>query len=266
MTWAQTLILAFIQGITEFLPVSSSAHLILVPSLLGWPDQGLAFDVAVHVGTLAAILLYFWSDLKALFKECRASVLHEKRRGDKIALAGLIVLATIPVGLLGLFFKSFIEHHLRATQVIAYTTIGFGLLLGMVDYLNQKRKTRDLSVLKWQDALLIGLGQALSLIPGTSRSGITLTAALMCGFDRASAARFSFLMAIPVIVLAGFLQVVHLIKDPVMIEWRFLASGFCVAAISGYACIHYFLKLINRVALWPFVLYRLGLGVLLLAA
>lgn len=270
MTWTQTIILALIQGITEFLPVSSSAHLILAPSLLAWPDQGLAFDVAVHVGTLIAIMGYFWVDLKTLVKDCLASVFQAKsifqgRLVGQASLAGLIVVATIPVGLCGLVCKSLIETHLRSTQIIAYATIGFGLLLWVADYLNRQVKTRNLSTLKWPDALLIGLAQAVSLIPGTSRSGITLTMGLMRGFNREAAARFSFLMAIPVITLAGALQICSLIKSPQIIEWKFLVGGLCIAGLSGYACIHYFLKLINRIGILPFVLYRLGLGLILLS-
>jgi undecaprenyl-diphosphatase len=261
MNWTQTIILALIQGLSEFLPVSSSAHLILVPSLLGWADQGLAFDVAVHVGTLIAILIYFRLDLKTLVHDCCCSIAESKMVGEA-PLAAYIVLATIPVGLFGLWLKPFIENHLRSTQVIAYATIGFGLVLWIADRLS--RHARDLRSLGWVDALAIGLGQVLSLIPGTSRSGITLSVGLMRGFSRESAARFSFLMAIPVMTLAGILQCYDLMKTPSVIEWQFLIGGVCVAGLSGYVCIHYFLRLINRVGLWPFVLYRLCLGLALL--
>lgn len=263
MNWTQTIVLSLIQGLTEFLPVSSSAHLILAPKLLGWVDQGLAFDVIVHVGTLVAIMAYFRRDLYVI-----TGNLLETR---KASLGLLIILATIPVGLCGLLFHHWIESHLRSTTVIALSTIGFGLLLWLADQINLKKRAlhrqRALQALGWRDALWIGLAQAISLIPGASRSGITLTAGLLLGFDRATAARFSFLIAIPVMVLSGSLETIHLIKNPTPIEWQFLVTGLLISAISGYLCIHYFLKLMERIGLWPFVLYRclLGLGLVFLS-
>jgi len=261
----QICVLALVQGLSEFLPVSSSAHLILIPKLFGWADQGLAFDIAVHVGTLFAVLLYFRHDLLSLCKHGMGVLTgHSMNTAAKTdaKIAWSIVLATIPVGLCGLAFKSSIETHLRSPLVIAYSTIGFGLLLWVADRMGAKQKT--FSSFRWRDAVAIGLGQALALIPGTSRSGITLTVGLMLGLTPQTAARFSFLLSIPVIVLAAGLEVLSLFKQGDVIHWELLMMGACIAGLSGYACIHYFLKLLKRVGLFPFVCYRLCLGTALL--
>jgi undecaprenyl-diphosphatase len=261
----QITVLAIVQGLTEFLPVSSSAHLILIPKLFGWADQGLAFDIAVHVGTLFAVLLYFCHDLLSLCKHGMGILIGQSmntaaKTDAKIAWS--MVLATIPVGLCGLAFKGFIETHLRSPLVIAYSTIGFGLLLWLADRIGAKQRT--FKNFGWGDAMAIGLGQALALIPGTSRSGITLTVGLMLGLTPQAAARFSFLLSIPVIVLAAALALISLYKQGGLIDWQSLMMGACIAGLSGYACIHYFLKLLSCVGLFPFICYRLCLGTALL--
>ncbi len=261
----QIFVLAIVQGLTEFLPVSSSAHLILIPKLFGWADQGLAFDIAVHVGTLFAVILYFRQDLILLCKHGLGILVGRRMNTEakiNAKIAWAIVLATIPVGLCGLAFKGLIETHLRSPLVIAYSTLGFGLLLWVADRLGAKQRT--FKHFRWGDAVAIGLGQALALIPGTSRSGVTLTVGLMLGLTPESAARFSFLLSIPVIVLAAGLAVVSLYQQGGLIDWQALMIGACIAGLSGYACIHYFLKLLNRVGLFPFVCYRLCLGTALL--
>ena len=177
MDLIQILVLAVIQGLSEFLPISSSAHLILPSELLGWPDQGLAFDVAVHVGSLAAVIMYFRRDIAALIAAFFASAVKGQHSAES-RLCWYIVLGTIPVGLSGLWFDELIEQHLRSIAVIAATTIFFGLLLGMAD--RRAKESHGLDKLTWRSALWIGLAQALALIPGTSRSGITMTAALAC--------------------------------------------------------------------------------------
>lgn len=256
----QIVVLSFVQGITEFLPVSSSAHLILVPEIFGWPDQGPSFDIAVHVGTLVAVLLYFRCDLlkmmKAFVRGCLGNGLTQEAK-----LLWAIGFATIPVGLTGLLLKSFIQGSLRKTSVIVATTLVFALLLWFADWMGKRK--RSLADIRWYDVLAIGCGQALSLIPGTSRSGITLTVGLLCGLTRASAARFSFLLSIPVIILAGGLETYTLIQQSTTIHWSVLAWGAVLSGLSGFCCIHIFLKLIEAVGLLPFVLYRLALGVFL---
>lgn len=261
MDLLQIVVLALLQGLTEFLPISSSAHLILVPVLTGWPDQGLAFDVAVHLGTLSAVVLYFRRELGAMAAQWLGSLAGGGLTPDA-RLAWAVLLGTIPVGLAGLWFKDLVETTLRSPLVIAATTIVFGLLLGWADL--KGRRLRDEHAIGWRDVLVIGLAQALALIPGTSRSGVTMTAGLALGLTRQGAARFSFLLSIPVIVLAGGLETLELIAAPDEVHWRVLLGGALLSGLAAYLCIHYFLKLLERTGMWPFVLYRLLLGVYLL--
>lgn len=261
MDFIQILALAVLQGITEFLPISSSAHLILLPILASWEDQGLAFDVAVHIGTLAAVIFYFRHTLKRITLDWISS-LQQKQLVGESRLAWAILLGTIPVGLAGLFLKDFIELFLRSPIIIAVTTIVFGLLLGWADW--QGKRHRDEHSLNWKDVLIIGIAQAIALIPGTSRSGITITAGLMLGLTRDAAARFSFLLSIPVIVLAGSLLTLDLVTTPGATDWTALLTGTIFSAISAYLCIMLFLKMLQRIGMWPFVLYRLALGAFLL--
>lgn len=259
METLQIVILALVQGITEFLPISSSAHLILVPVLTDWPDQGLAFDVAVHAGTLTAVVLYFRKELARMLVEWVAS--FRGRLTPDARLAWAVLIGTVPVGLAGLVFKDLIETQLRSPMVIAGATIVFGLLLWYAD--KTGRRGKDEYGLLLCDVLVIGLAQALALIPGTSRSGITITAALMLGLKREAAARFSFLLSIPVIFLAGSLETLEYLTDASITDAQPLLLGALISAISAYACIHYFLKLLERIGMMPFVAYRLVLGAVL---
>ncbi|MCL4153182.1 UNVERIFIED_CONTAM: hypothetical protein GTU68_003158 [Idotea baltica] len=246
----QIFALALLQGLTEFLPISSSAHLILLPIIAGWQDQGLAFDVAVHVGTLAAVVLYF-----------RKTLVTRQMVGES-RLAWAVLLGTIPVGLAGLLLGDSIETYLRSPLVIAITTIVFGLMLGWADW--QSKQQRNEHSLTFYDVIFIGVAQAVALIPGTSRSGITITAGLMLGLTRQAAARFSFLLSIPVIVLAGGLKTIELAQSTLKTDWFALIMGVVLSAISAYLCIHLFLKMIEKIGMWPFVVYRLILGAILL--
>lgn len=257
----QIIALALLQGLTEFLPISSSAHLILLPILAGWEDQGLAFDVAVHVGTLAAVIFYFRSTIRQLIADWMRSLQQRQNVGES-KLAWAVIIGTIPVGLAGLFLGDFVEHFLRSPLIIAATTILFGLLLGWADW--KGKRNRHENQMNWKDILIIGFSQAIALIPGTSRSGITMTAALMLGLTREAAARFSFLLSIPVIFLAGGLETVKLIKADQATDWLALTAGAIFSAISAYICIFLFLKLLERIGMWPFVIYRLLLGGFLL--
>lgn len=261
MDFIQVFALALLQGLTEFLPISSSAHLILLPIIANWQDQGLAFDVAVHVGTLTAVVFYFRSTLKKLTADWIKSVATQQNIGDS-RLAWAVLFGTIPVGLAGLLLGDWIETTLRSPIVIAITTIGFGLLLGYADW--QGKRVRSEQSLNWQDVLFVGVAQAVALIPGTSRSGITITAGLMLGLTREAAARFSFLLSIPVILLAGGLKTIELVQSPLRIDWAALVSGALFSAISAYICIFLFLKMLDRIGMWPFVIYRLVLGGFLL--
>lgn len=260
MTEFQALILALVQGLTEFLPVSSSAHLILVPILTGWPDQGLAFDVAVHFGTLSAVVIYFRHELAAMTVSWFSS-LRTGNPDDEAKLAWAVLLGTIPLGLAGLLFHDFIQTNLRSPLVIATTTIGFGLLLWYAD--SKGVKTRCEYRLGIWRIVAISFSQVLALIPGTSRSGITITAGLWVGMDRKASARFSFLLSIPAIVMAAGYESLKLLKEGDAVQWAPIALGVGFSAVSAYACIHYFIKLLDRVGMLPFVLYRLLLGAVL---
>ncbi len=260
MDFLQILILALVQGVTEFLPVSSSAHLILVPILSGWEDQGLAFDVAVHVGTLSAVVLYFRRELSKMTVSWLGSVTGRGMDADA-KLAWAVLLGTIPVGLCGLLFKDLIEEHLRHPYVLASTTLLFALLLWWADA--RTRGQRDEYTIGWLDILFIGLAQALALIPGTSRSGATMTAALFLGLSRQAAARFSFLLSIPVIVLAGGLTTLDYLQTATIDDMQPLMLGALLSAVSAYFCIHYFLKLLEKIGMMPFVIYRIVLAVFL---
>ena len=257
----QIIVLALVQGLTEFLPISSSAHLILVPVLTGWDDQGLAFDVAVHVGTLTAVVLYFRKEISKMIFAWFASLKGKHSEDSKLAWGVLI--GTIPVGIAGLLFKDVISEHLRTPLVIAATTIIFGFLLWYADW-SGKRK-RDEHTLSWKDIIFIGCAQAVALIPGTSRSGITITAGLLLGLTAPAAARFSFLLSIPVIVLAGGVETLEYLEVASINDMNDLIIGALISAVSAYLCIHYFLMLLERVGMTPFVIYRLLLGIVLLS-
>ncbi len=277
-TLIQSTILAIIQGLTEFLPISSSAHLILPSQLLGWQDQGLAFDVAVHVGSLMAVLVYFRQEILRLLLAWLQSIaaLVAKRapasgspddagvESEQYAkLAWCLLLASIPAAVAGFLGRSYVEEFARDFRVIAITSICFGLLLWWADA--RVRQQNSLGSISWQQALWIGIAQALAIIPGTSRSGVTMTAALFLGFTREAAARFSFLLAVPVIAGSGLLQSVDLFSQGATSgQWGLFAYAAIVSALCAFLCIHFFLQLITRIGYLPFVVYRVLLGVLLL--
>lgn len=252
-------VLALIQGITEFLPISSSAHLLLPSELLGWPDQGLAFDVAVHVGTLGAVVIYFRRDVVSLtsgwFRQ-----FGPQGATDDSHLAWMIILATIPAAVAGLFGHEIVETYARSTVVLATTTLVFGVLLGWADLRSNHR--RHMLDMTWRFALIIGCAQAIALIPGTSRSGITMTAALMLGFSRMDSARFSFLMSIPIIILSGGYKGFELMTLP-NVDWTSIILGTLLSGVSAYLVIYVFLGFINRLSMLPFAVYRVFLGLFL---
>ncbi len=257
----QVIVLALVQGLTEFLPISSSAHLILLPYFADWPDQGLTFDVAVHVGTLLAVVLYFRRELSRMLLDWVQSLGAGRAVGES-NMVWLIVAATVPAGMAGLSLELLVPGGLRSTLLIAVATVGFGLLLWWADA--SGGQLRDERGIGMKDAILIGMAQALALIPGTSRSGITITAGRALGLSRSAAARFSFLLSIPVIVLAGGAKLYGALGAAEPTQWGALLLGTLIAFLSAYACIHYFLKLVARISLLPFVIYRLLLGAVIL--
>ncbi len=260
MTLLQIIVLAIVQGMTEFLPISSSGHLVLAPALLGWDDQGLAFDVAVHVGTLAAVVWYFRAELTritvAFFTQWSPGADDARRMHAR--LAWFIVIGTIPVGLVGVLGKDFIETQLRSPAIIAATTAGFGVLLWLAARVG--RKQRGVERMTFRDAVVIGLAQALALVPGTSRSGITMTAGFALNLTPEAAARFSFLLSIPVIVLAGGVTTLDLLNTPGAVDWQALVIGTVLSAVVAYLTITFFLRFIARIGMLPFMVYRLALA------
>ncbi len=260
MDAVQIVVLALIQGFTEFLPISSSGHLVLPKELLGWHDQGLAFDVAVHVGSLLAVLIYFRKDVTAIIGQWGQSLVTREQTLYS-RLGWYVIAATIPASVAGLVADEFIENNLRSMLVIAITTIAFGLLLGWADA--RKDKVFKIEDITFWAAIIIGLAQVLALVPGTSRSGITITAALALGFQRDVAARFSFLLSMPIIFLSGGYEAFKLLHEN-GVNWIDLLSGTVLSFVSAFICIHLFLQFINRIGMMPFVIYRLILGAILL--
>jgi undecaprenyl-diphosphatase len=262
MTYFEAIMLAIVQALTEFLPVSSSGHLILVPKLFGWSDQGLLFDVALHVGSLLAVLTYFHKELLAIVKAWLKALRRQSPPDPEAMFGWYILVATIPVGLAGLLFHDFITTYLRSPLVIAATAIIFGTLLWLVD--RRGGKGRGEHTMNLTTALLIGCAQALALIPGTSRSGITMTAGIALGLSRLAAARFSFLLSVPGIAMAGLYEGSKLFGTSEPVQWDMLAVGVVVSALAAYLCIRFFLKLIAHISLLPFAIYRVLLGIVLL--
>lgn len=261
MTGLQVVILAIVQGLTEFLPISSSGHLVLVPVFFGWTDQGLAFDVAVHFGSLIAVLIFFRSDIHALLRGGLQVVGgNVKTIESRMALG--IALGTIPAALAGLLFVDWIEANLRSPVVIVYTLSGYAILMSLADRFG--RRTREISSVRITDAVLIGVAQALALVPGTSRSGVTITAAMALGFERQDAARFSFLLAVPVILLATGYSLLGLLRADAAVAWGQLAIGVLVSGIVAYLSIEFFMRFVSRIGLVPFAIYRIVLAAVIL--
>ena len=261
MTLVQIIVLALIQGLTEFLPVSSSAHLILGGKVFGWADQGLVFDVATHLGTLFAVFVYFRKELLGMARSCLRSRGAQQDRHNR-SMVLFLVLASIPALLIGFLAHDLVEMYLRDVRIIAWTTIGFGILLWFADRVGAE--DREIGEMNLKSALLIGLAQAFALIPGASRSGVTITAGRLLGFSADSAARFSFLLAIPVIAAAGAYGAMRVFTGEAAIDWLQFVLAMVFAAVAGWICIAAFLALLKRVGLVPFVIYRLALGVILL--
>ncbi len=267
MTITQSIVLGIIQGLTEFLPVSSSGHLIFLPEFFGWVDQGLSFDVVVHLGSLFAVVFYFrkklWQIVRSFFERGVDSKLNRR-------LGLLLILTIIPAGLVGFFGSEWIGNTLRSSSVVAFGLIFWGLVLLGADYLNKfwmkkKENLSDLNNLNWKQITFVACSQAIALIPGTSRSGITMTAGLFAKFDKKTAAEFSFLMSVPIIVLAGFLKIFELFQTG--LDTRSLTPlvfGFLAAMISGFFAISILMKIIQKWSFKPFAIYRIIVGILIL--
>ena len=261
MTFFQLLLIAVVQGITEFLPISSSGHLILIPFLTDFPDQGPMIDVAVHVGSLMAIIIYFWRDVLGLARGGFATVgLGNDPLQRRLFL--WVVVGTIPAVGVGLFLKlgGYLDS-LRSTDLVATNLIIFGVLLGLADrFGRQERRFEDLTL---RDAILVGIAQAMALIPGTSRSGATMTAARALGYGRVEAARFSFLLAIPAVTGAGLLAVLDLAEASSQMQLDALIAGV-MTFVAAFATMAFLMKFLQRASMMVFVLYRIAMGCALL--
>ena len=257
MGTTQLIVLAVVQGLTEFLPISSSGHLVLVPSIFGWTDQGLAFDVAVHFGSLIAVCVYFRYDVLALLRGT-GRILSGDFGAEDARMAWNLGVGTVPAALAGLLFAGWIAANLRDPSVVVVTLAGYGVLMALVDRFASKR--RNIVDIGLRDAVLIGFAQALALVPGTSRSGITITTGRLLGIARQDAARFSFLLSVPVILLATIYEGVSLATSGEPVAWGNLALAVLISAIVAYVSIQFFMRVVNAIGLLPFAIYRLVLA------
>ena len=258
----QAALLGIFQGATEFLPISSSAHLLLMPWLMGWQPLGLTFDVLVHGGTLAAVLIYFFQDWKSLSSQSLKKLINQSTQQSRLLSA--LIIGSFPAVLVGWLFEGVIVTYLRHPEVVVVTLSGFGLVLWWAD--KRGSQERDLSDVGVRDGLLIGMAQALALIPGVSRSGVTISVALLLGISRADAARFSFLLGTPILAAATGLSLYQLWQAGSGAEHSVLplVIGVIFSFGSGYLCIRYFLRFLQTRTYRPFVFYRLGLAAFIL--
>ena len=266
MNMLHAAVLGALQGFAEVLPISSSAHLLLIPWLLKWPESGLTFDVALHLGTFLALALYFWRDCVEMVVSFFDAILSRRLNTPARRLPFLIIAATVPAAVVGKLFEHQVEAVFRSNPLlIASFLVGFGLLLGLTDMLGRKRRVLD--DIKPVSALTIGLMQCLALIPGVSRSGITITAGLMLGFTRESAARFSFLMSLPIVAGAALLKTLHLFKHGIPAgEGMPMLVGIGFSAVTGYISVAFLLRFVQKRSLAPFVWYRVIVGGALIIA
>ncbi|MCX5408687.1 undecaprenyl-diphosphate phosphatase [Streptomyces sp. NBC_00335] len=274
MNWIESLILGLVQGLTEFLPISSSAHLRLTAAFAGWHDPGAAFTAITQIGTEAAVLIYFRKDIAKIISTWFRSLYTKALRSEQEAKMGwLVIVGSIPIGVLGLAFKDQIEGPFRDLRLIATTLIVMGLVLGFADRLAARdeeggrhrvvRERKTLKELGVKDGLIFGLCQAMALIPGVSRSGATLSGGLLLGFTREAAARYSFLLAIPAVLASGLFEIKDVMENPGHIAWPQTIFATVVAFLVGYAVIAWFMKFISSKSFMPFVIYRVLLGILL---
>lgn len=266
--YAKVAVLGVVQGITELLPISSTAHMRIVPALLGWQDPGSAFSAAMQMAALAAVVSYFWSDVWGLVAGSATAVVRRDWSDRNFRFALSIILATIPIGVLGLALAPVLNtcnSPLRSLTVIGWSCVVMAVLLALAEVLARHR--RHIGEASWKDALTVGVAQAGALIPGVSRSGSTLTAALFLGFTREEAARYSFLLGLPAITLAGLKELWELRHAAMGVDgWSVLLFGLLVASISAFVAIWSLMRIMERFSAWPFVIYRAALGAFLITA
>jgi undecaprenyl-diphosphatase len=266
MTLWQAIVLGLIQGLTEYLPVSSTAHLRIIPAFLRWEDPGAAFTAVIQLGTLAAVLIYFWRDIARIIAAVARGLIKKNPLGTDDAKFGwMIAVGTVPVVAFGLVFKKHIETNLRSLYVIAAAMIGLALILAFAEWLERRRqRLREIKDLGWLDSIIVGFSQAIALIPGSSRSGCTITGGLFLGMKRDTAARFSFLLSLPAVFAAGILELKEL-HHANTAGWTNTIVATTVSFVVGYASIAFLLGYLRRHTTWLFIIYRLVLGAILLA-
>jgi undecaprenyl-diphosphatase len=261
VSWFEAIVLGIVQGLTEFLPISSSAHLLILSQVFGWDDPGAAFTAVTQIGTEMAVIIYFRREIGAILKAWARSITHADARHDPDARMGwLVLIGTIPIAVLGVLFKDQIETIARNLWLVAIMLILFGVLLGVADALGSRVKTeRDLTV---RDGILYGLAQSLALIPGVSRSGATITAGLTMGYTRAAAARYAFLLAVPAVLASGLFEARKIGDETV--AWGPTLLATVIAFSVGLAVIAWLMKWLTTRTYLPFVIYRVCLGLLVI--
>jgi len=261
--WIQAIVLGIVQGLTEFLPVSSNAHVEIVSRLLHWGDPGAAFTAVTQIGTETAVVIYFWTDIKRIISAWTKSLYQaEARKLPEARLGWFVLLGSVPIGVLGLLFKDHIETTARNLWIVAVALIVMGIVLGLAD--RYARHTKSIEDLNPKNAVAFGIGQALALIPGVSRSGATISFGLFMGFKREVAARYSFLLAIPAVLASGLLELVKVVNDPA-VQWPVTLVATLVAFVVGYWVISILMKYLVSGSFMPFVIYRIALGLALMA-
>ena len=261
----QAIILGVVQGLTEFLPISSSAHLILLPWIAGWESLGILFDAMLHAGTLLAVIIHFLKEIREMIREFFEFFRLKKSQNPGHNLLGILLLGTIPAGIAALVFRDIIENYLRVPAVTVFTLAFFGLLLWYTDRTGSRNKS--FSQIGWKTGLLVGIAQAIALIPGVSRSGVTMTMALYLGYSRRDSARFSFLLSFPILILGALDGIFELLSSPdeAAVGLAALTIGVTTAFVTGFFCIKFFLKYLEKKSFTPFVIYRFLLAGIILA-
>jgi len=265
MDFLHAFLLAVIQGLTEFLPISSSAHLVLLPILMQWQDQGLVIDIAAHFGSLIAVLIYFRKDALNLLNAWFGSFNNKEKTAKQLKSsrkAWLLFYASLPILIIALLVQAYVLQYARNAVVIGIASIIFAIFLWRAD--KRGTQTRDIHELTFWQAMMIGFAQAFALIPGASRSGVTMMAGMWTGLTRVEAARFSFLLAIPTILAATSFGVYRIISQNTLIEWGLGLTVVLVSTLTAWLCIHWFIKLVSKIGMLPFVIYRILLGTILL--
>ncbi|MBE9062426.1 undecaprenyl-diphosphate phosphatase [cf. Phormidesmis sp. LEGE 11477] len=268
MTLIRAVVIGIVQGLTEFLPISSTAHVKVVPVVLGWGDPGVSFTAVIQLGSVAAILWYFWDDLSTVTMNFLKALIAKRFRSPEFRLGLGILLGTLPIVVVGMYLKLFVPGYedsaVRSTSAIALTSIVMAILLAIAEVIG--RRQRDFGKLGLSDGLLVGIAQAFALVPGASRSGSTLTAGLFIGLKRETAARFSFLLGMPAILLSGLVSITDVVGADSAVALVPLLGGLAAAVVSSYLAIAWLIDFLKKHSTWVFVWYRLAFGAVILIA